>query len=101
MPVGVMNERRSIRLFPGNTVYVGFVNYMRRPVKPVYGYSVVGGRNIVYNPSQSVQLEWKDTDVNFILLKGLASVGINLSDQEVSQFAEMKSQENYQGVNHL
>lgn len=100
-PVGIMYQRRSIQLFPSDTVYTGFVNYMRRPVKPVYGYSVVGGRSIVYNPSQSVQLEWKDTDVNFILLKALSSVGINLSDQEVSQFAEMKSQENYQGVNHL
>ena len=101
LPVGVMFQRRSIQLYPANTVYTGFVNYMRRPIKPVYGYSVVGGRSIVYNPSQSVQLEWKDTDVNFILLKALSSIGINLSDQEASQFAEMKSQENYQGVNHL
>lgn len=100
-PVGIMYQRRSIQLFPNNTVYTGFVHYMRRPVKPVYGYSVVGGRSIVYNPSQSVQLEWKDTDVNFILLKALSSIGINLSDQEASQFAEMKSQENYQGINHL
>jgi hypothetical protein len=101
LPVGIMFQRRSIQLYPANTIYTGFVHYMRRPVKPVYGYSVIGGRSIVYNPSQSVQLEWKDTDVNFILLKALSSIGINLSDQEASQFAEMKSQENYQGVNHL
>lgn len=101
MPVAIMSQRKSFQLFPSNTIYTGFINYMRRPVKPVYGYSVVGGRSIVYDPSQSVQLEWKDTDINFILLKALSSVGINLSDQEVSQFAEMKSQENYQGVNHL
>lgn len=100
-PVGIMYQRRSIQLFPANTAYTGFVHYMRRPVKPVYGYSVVGGRVIVYEPSNSVQLEWKDTDINYILLKALSSIGINLSDQEVSQFAEMKSQENYQGVNHL
>ena len=100
-PVGIMYQRRSIQLFPSNTIYTGFVHYMRRPVKPVYGYSVVGGRSIVYDPASSVQLEWKDTDINFILLKALSSIGINLSDQEVSQFAEVKSQENYQGVNHL
>jgi hypothetical protein len=100
-PVGVMSRRKFIQLYPNNTGYSGFVNYMRRPKKPVYGYSVVGGRSIVYNPSQSVQLEWKDTDVNFILLKALSSIGINLSDAEVSQFAQLKSQENYQGVNHL
>lgn len=100
-PVGIMSRRKFIQLYPINTAYSGFVNYMRRPKKPVYGYTIVGGRNIVYNPSQSVQLEWKDTDINFILLKALSSIGINLSDQEASQFAEMKSQENYQGVNHL
>jgi len=100
-PVGSMIQRRSIQLWPANNNYAAKVSYMRRPKKPVYGYSVVGGRSIVYEPINSVQLEWKDTDINFILLKGLASIGINLSDQEVSQFAEMKSQENYQGVNHL
>lgn len=100
-PVGSMIQRRSIRLWPANNNYQVKVSYMRRPKKPVYGYSIIGGRNIVYEPINSVQLEWKDTDINFILLKGLASIGINLSDQEVSQFAEIKSQENYQGVNHL
>jgi hypothetical protein len=100
-PVGQMVAARTIQLFPSNRVYTGFITYMRRPKKPVYGYSIVGGRSIVYDPSSSVQLEWKDSDINFILLKGLASIGINLSDQEVSQFAELKSQENYQGVNHL
>ena len=100
-PVGEMIERRTIKLTPANTVYVGTATYMRRPKKPVYGYSIVGGRSIVYDPSSSVQLEWRDTDINAILLKALASIGINLSDQEVSQFAQAKTQENYQGVNHL
>ena len=100
-PVGEMIERRTIKLNPANTVYVGTATYMRRPKKPVYGYSIVGGRSIVYDPSSSVQLEWRDTDINAILLKALASIGINLSDQEVSQFAQVKTQENYQGVNHL
>lgn len=100
-PVGEMIERRTIKLTPANTVYVGTATYMRRPKKPVYGYSIVGGRSIVYDPSSSVQLEWRETDINAILLKALASIGINLSDQEVSQFAQAKTQENYQGVNHL
>jgi hypothetical protein len=100
-PVGAMVSRRTIRLYPGDVNYIGNVYYMRRPKKPVYGYSVVGGRNIVYDPQSSVQLEWRDSDINYILLKALSSIGINLSDQEVSQFAELKSSENYQGVNHL
>ena len=73
---------------------------MRRPLKPVYAYTV-SGRSIVYLPEQSIQLEWRTNDINIILLKALSSIGINLGDQEVMQFAELKSQENYQGVNHL
>jgi hypothetical protein len=100
-PLGEIVAPRTIRLYPANNNYIGSVSYMRRPKKPVYGYSIVGGRNIVYDPINSVQLEWRDTDINMILIKALLSVGINLSDAEVSQFAEMKSQQNYQGVNHI
>jgi hypothetical protein len=90
----------NIQLYPKVDEYTGFINYMRRPIKPVYAYNVVG-RNIQYIPQQSIQLEWRTTDINAILLKALSSLGINLGDQEVMQFAELKSQENYQGVNHL
>lgn len=100
-PVGEVIGSKQIQLYPKVNTYTGSLTYMRRPVKPVYNYTVVGGRVIVYNPIGSVQLEWRDTDINAILLKALASIGINLSDQEVSQFAELKSQENYQGVNNL
>ena len=100
-PVGEYIGLGEIQLYPQINSYDGFVQYLRRPQMPIYGYDVVGGRSIVYNPSQSIQLEWRDNDVNAILLKALASEGINLSDQEVSQFAQIKSQENYQGVNHL
>lgn len=100
-PLGEIVAPRTVRLYPANNNYIGSISYMRRPKKPVYGYSIVGGRNIVYDPINSVQLEWRDTDINMILVKALLSVGINLSDVEISQFAEMKSQQNYQGVNHL
>ena len=100
-PVGEIIGIRQIQLYPSVDLYTGTVSYMRRPIKPYYSYTVVGGRVIDYNPGTSIQLEWRDTDINAILLKALASIGINLSDQEVSQFAETKSQENYQGVNHL
>ena len=108
-PVGQMFTTRDalqnvlyeIQLYPRQDIYEGTIHYMRKPIKPVYAYNVVGGRVIVYDPANSVQLEWRSNDVNKILLKALLSIGINLSDQEVSQFAEMKSQENYQGVNNL
>jgi len=91
----------QIQLYPSTDSYTGNLYYMKRPVKPVYGYTIVGGRQIVYNPETSTQLQWRDTDIDTILLKALSSIGINLSDQEVSQFAELKSSENYQGVNYI
>jgi len=90
----------QIQLYPSQDSYTGTIYYMKRPIKPVYGYTVVG-RQIVYNPDTSTQLQWRDTDIDTILLKALSSIGINLSDQEVSQFAELKSSENYQGVNYI
>lgn len=100
-PVGEMTQLRKIQLYPKTNNYTGTVSYMRKPIKPVYGYTVTGGRTIVYDPLTSTQLEWRESDINMVLLKALSSIGINLSDGEVSQFAEVKSQQNYQGVNHL
>jgi hypothetical protein len=100
-PVGEVLQLRKIQLYPKVNSYTGSVSYMRKPLKPVYGYTVTGGRTIVYDPATSTQLEWRESDVNMVLLKALSSIGINLSDAEVSQFAEVKSQQNYQGVNHL
>jgi hypothetical protein len=94
----------QIQLYPRQDIYTGFIYYMRKPVKPVYAYTTtppIGGRIINYDPLKSVQLEWRDNDITTILLKALASIGINMSDQEISQFAELKNQQNYQGVNHL
>lgn len=99
-PVGEILAPRFFKLYPTNG-YTGTITYFRRPRKPVFGYSVISGRVIVYDPNTSVQLEWRDTEIIPILLKALSSVGINLSDQEISQFAELKTQENYQNVNKL
>lgn len=81
--------------------YFGKVTFYRRPIKPVFGYTVVSGRVIVYNPSTSTQLEWKETQITEVLLKSLESIGINLSAEDVQQFAQLKTMENFQGVNKL
>lgn len=93
----------QIQLYPRQDVYDGFIYYMRKPIKPVYATipQPPGSRLIVYDAANSVQLEWRDNDITTILLKALSSIGINMSDQEITQFAELKSQQNYQGVNHL
>ena len=81
--------------------YTGSVTYLRRPVAPVYAYTTISGRVIVYDPVNSVQLEWKQTDIIPILLKALSSIGINLSNSDLGQFSQIKTQGNFLGQNRL
>lgn len=99
-PLGEQVAPRTFRLYPASA-YNGNVTYLRRPVKPVFDYTIISGRVIVYNSSASTQLEWRESEINTIMIKALASLGINLSDQELGQFAELKSSENYQGINRI
>lgn len=99
-PIGEQTATRTFLLYPAGQ-YNGTVTYLRRPVKPVMGYTVVSGRVIVYNSSTSTQLEWRETEIIPLLLKGLQSIGINLSDQEIQNFAQIKTAENWQGINRL
>lgn len=100
-PIGEMDVPRFIKLYPTGVGYTGTVTYFKTPTKPVYGYNLISGRVIQYNPATSTQLEWRATELTQVILKSLESIGINLSDIEVSQFAAVKTQGNYNGVNHL
>lgn len=99
-PVAEIMAPRYFKMYPA-AGYRGIITYLARPVAPVFGYSVISGRVIVYNPLTSTQLQWRDSDIVPILLKSLQSVGINLTSADVSQFAAMKTAENYQNVNRL
>lgn len=99
-PIGEQTALRTFRLYPLNT-YNGNVTYLRRPVKPVYGYTTISQRVIVYDPNTSTQLEWRETEIVPLLLKGLQSIGINLSDQEIQNYAQIKTQDNWVGQNRV
>ena len=99
-PIGEQTAPKTFRLYPASA-YNGNVTYLRRPVAPVFGYTVISGRVIVYDPNTSVQLEWRDTEQDEILLKALSSAGINLTSAEITQWAEIKTSQNYQNVNRL
>lgn len=99
-PIGEQTAPRTFRLYPTNA-YNGNVTYLRRPVKPVFGYSVISGRVIVYNPLTSTQLEWRDTEIQSIIIKSLQPMGINLRAEDMQQWAEAKTSENYQNVNRI
>lgn len=97
-PFGEWIGKGKIQLWP-KVPQAGVVKYFRRPVKPFFAYSLVSGRVIVYNPNDSVQLEWLERDQNAVLIKSLESISINISEQDIQQFAELKSQQNYNGIN--
>jgi hypothetical protein len=97
-PIGEVISLRQFQLYP-QVGYTGTVTYFRRPIKPVFGYTVQGGRVIVYNPNSSTQLEWAENWQNAILMKALSSVGINIGEQDVLQYAELKNQSNFVSQN--
>lgn len=99
-PIAEMDIPRFIKMYP-TAGYTGSITFLCRPVKPVFSYTLVSGRRIVYDPVNSVQLLWRETEIVPVLLKGLESIEVNLTTQEVSQFAEMKTASNYTGLNHL
>lgn len=97
-PVGEQLAPGFFRLYPTNG-YTGVIRFFRRPTKPYFAYTTISQRVIVYDPVNSVQLEWPENWQNAVLIKGLESIGINLTDQEVQQFAETKAMQNFNGIN--
>lgn len=68
----------------------GLFSYFSRPVKPFFKYTTVSGRVIVYDQAGSTQLQWGDDEITPLLLATLESMGINLNDQQILEFAETK-----------
>ena len=76
----------------------GTLSYFSRPVAPQYSYTVVSGRVIVYNAGLSKQLAWGDDEIEEVLLETLSSLGINLLSQEITQWQQIKSEQNMMGI---
>lgn len=97
-PIGEQTAHKTFRLYPVNA-YNGNVSYLRRPVKPVFGYNTISGRVIVYDSATSTQLEWRESEIGLILIKSLKSIGINIGSQEVQGWSQLASESNYLNQN--
>lgn len=86
----------DIQLYP-NIPQTGVMTYLRRPAKPFFSYTLLSGRIIVYNAGASSQLEWGDTQILSVVIKGLGLIGINIGEQDIMQWSEMKDQQNIAG----
>jgi hypothetical protein len=98
-PIAEVIAPRYYRIYPLQG-YNGTITFFRRPVAPHFAYTTISGRIIVYDAANSTQLEWGDDFAQSVILKSLESLGINLSDQEITQFAELKTMQNFQNVNN-
>lgn len=98
-PLGEQIGERTFRLYPAGTAYNGTVTFLKRPVKPVMAYNVISGRVIVYDSAGSTQLQWRESEVNSVIFKALQTLGINLSANEIAEWGNQKSQQNYMGEN--
>lgn len=98
-PIAEVIAPRYYRIYPLQG-YNGTITFFRRPVAPHFAYTTISGRVIVYDPANSTQLEWGDDFAQSVILKSLESIGINISDQEIIQFAEAKTMQNFQNVNN-
>lgn len=91
---------RTFRLYPTG-VYNGNVTYLTRPVKPVFGYTVISGRVIVYNSLTSTQLQWRESEIDLIIIKAVQAAGFNLTAADVQAWTEAKTSQNYVNMNRI
>lgn len=87
-PVAIMNSQNRIQLFP-EVASTGAIYYFRRPLVPKFAYTQVG-RVITYDSGNSVQLEWREMDINNIIVIALQYYGLNLTSQDIVQFGAAK-----------
>jgi hypothetical protein len=80
----------SIQFYPENIGVVDFT-YLRKPVNPVWAYTLQNGRP-VYDPINSVNLEAPEEAVNEIVMMCASYLGMNLRENDLIQYSEMKQQ---------
>lgn len=72
----------------------GTLTYFSRPPAPFFKYTTVSGRVIVYDQAGSAQLLWGDDEVQPLLIWVLRSVGINVGEKDIQEFADEINKEN-------
>lgn len=80
----------SIQVYP-SVAFAGEFNYLRRPAKPKFNYTI-SGRQQVYNPTGSQDLEWPDDCTADIINKALVILGARVNDETVMSVSQAKDQ---------
>lgn len=88
-PIATSNGNGVYQLYPQQPNTAMFT-YLALPVKPVYGYTIVG-RKPQYNAGASTQLQWNEAYFTEIINGSLVYLGLNLGDTNLVQFMAQKS----------
>lgn len=90
-PVAHWTGKGQFQLFP-NKPNTGKCIYLRRPARPVYAFTQ-SGRTVSYQSGSSTQLEWGEIETNTVIYRALQLLGVNLSDEKMIQYTQLKAQE--------
>lgn len=88
-PICIMNSNNKIQLFP-DVPQSGGIYYFRRPAVPRFNFTL-SGRTETFVQNGSQDLEWREFDVLNIITIALSYYSIRLSNEEILQFAELKT----------
>lgn len=89
-PIAV-DTATGFSIYPQQT-QIGLLWYLRRPATITFVYTQVG-RVITYDSTNSIQPEFSDVYLNHILSRALWYAGVNMTEQEISEFAKEYNKE--------
>jgi hypothetical protein len=89
-PIAV-DSATGFSIFPQSEQTGGYY-YLRNPTQCDISYTQVG-RTITFSVGNSINLDFGEGYLNNVIAKALRYVGINMAEQEVSQFANQYNQE--------
>jgi hypothetical protein len=93
-PVAQEIVRGQVQLYPESPMS-GYCLYFRTPKKPFFSYTVgADERQIIYNKGLSTQIEFGESYMGKVMIKAIQLAGVNLSDQMILQYTELKDTQN-------
>lgn len=91
-PVAVISGSKQITLYPLEQHNTLVIHYLKRPAKPVFGFTQ-SGRTLTYASGSSTQMDWNEPALNAIIMRAIQYLGINLDDQLAITYTEGKIQQ--------
>lgn len=85
-PVYLLREK-GLQFYPFN-IGLAKMSYVRNPPPITWGYTLNFNGVPVWNPATSQNPVWGDFDLNNIISRALRIIGVNLSANDISQYAE-------------